>query len=565
MPASTFPLSSYSKDRYNLIRQKRIVVGYNFHNNHPSVDRPDIYQRLAPKPRSCSFLRHELIGLYNDGCSQSKAFRIRAFLKKFGRRLAKSGVMRNKPIVPAAVVDWILANRTFIEDSPMFLTSNMVASTLLGRDVTALWDRDSEKLSDGRWRPVPWHHYEFFKDSRYFLLHSLHMSTTKGEEGLLAFAESLDKMRIERYTIIKPGRYLARFFPELGESEIRTWTERVAASIRPAELKFIESDDKDGWVSVYQDGPDSCMSGSDAECVHVYAHKKSVLRLAYLVQGEDIKGRAIVREDKKEYIRCYPNTNSTDSTAWHNTMREAIEAAGYTHGNLEGVLLDMHKADDGEYTMPYLDSGSSGPQSVDMDGEYFRVTKHGEHDATNTNGRLSLRDMMSCDSCNDDFDAEDMNYIDHHDHHVCNYCYSEHYREAIGRRGRTVMTLADDCVYCSSDDNHYVTEYASDNEVYECAESGDYFKLDDMVATPDGWVADAHATKLTIKTERHGEEFEYAGDSDVVTTHSGDVVYDKDVITYVVDDINYICHEDVDEMEFRAQLLCESSLNEQAA
>jgi len=33
----------------------------------------------------------------------------------------------------------------------------------------------------------------------------------------------------------------------------------------------------------------------------------------------------------------------------------------------------------------------------------------------------------------------------------------------------------------------------------------------------------------------------------------------------VVDDINYICHEDVDEMEFRAQLLCESSLNEQAA
>jgi hypothetical protein len=86
-----------------------------------------------------------------------------------------------------------------------------------------------------------------------------------------------------------------------------------------------------------------------------------------------------------------------------------------------------------------------------------------------------------------------------------------------------------------------------------------------MVATPDGWVADAHAAKLTIKTERHGEEFEYAGDSDVVTTHSGDVVYDKDVITYVVDDISYICHEDVDEMEFRAQLLCEASLNEQAA
>jgi hypothetical protein len=521
-------------------------------------------ERLTAAPyykdgKQPSLLKTNLLSQYdeNDLSSwrQLRLAKIIAVTKLLGRVLAKSGVMRNKPLIPAAVLDVVFGSKLWQEH----LHINQIVQTLLGNDVMDMLMRDMNKFRDMNsniapaWKPVPWSEASWFLDSKYRWLHSLHMSTTKEQEGCVAFAESLDKMKIERYTVMKAGRYLTRFFPELGDKEIKLWTEKLAASLRPAELKFVEHDNKSGWEEVYANGPDSCMSGDSADCVRVYAHEKSVLRLAYLMQGDDIKGRTIVREDKKEYIRCYPNTSSNDDTGWHNAMREAIEAAGYTHGSLNGVLLDVIETRDG-WVMPYLDRGSCGGQSVQLrsvDGRsYFRVGEDGIS-ATETCGYITEENQMCCDCCGESHDEDDMNYIDQYEHSVCNYCEREHYVTAIGRRGHECVVLRDDTVFCSSDDEYYVSDYASDNEVYVCEESGDYYKLDDMVHTPNGLVALAYATELDIKCELHGEEFTHAADSDVIETVHDKKVFKGDAVKVDIDGVTYWIHEDDDEDELR--------------
>ena len=518
-------------------------------------------ERLTPTPyyeggQPLSKMKINLLNEYDERCLSSwrKDRLLTVIIEKraLGRALAKSGVMRHKPLIPAAVIDVACGNK-FWRD-----TMNFVIDALFGADVLNMLNRDIHKLSPNdsgapTWKRVPWHNEDWFKYSKYRYLHSLHMSTTKEQEGCVAFAESLDKMKIERYTVMKAGRYLTRFFPELGDKEVKLWTEKLAASLRPAELKFVEHDDKSGWEEVYANGPDSCMSGDSADCIRVYAHEKSVLRLAYLIHGDDIKGRTIVREDKKEYIRCYPNTSSNDDTGWHNAMREAIEAAGYTHGNLNGVLLDVLESSDG-WVMPYIDRGSCGGQSVQLRSvngrSYFRVGEEGIS-ATETCGYITEENQVCCDCCGESHDEDDMNYIDHYEHSVCNYCEREHYVTAIGRRGHECVVLQDDAVFCSSDDEYYVSDYASDNDVYECAESGDYYKLDDMVNTPSGSVALAYATELDIKCELHGEEFTYAADSDVIETVYDKKVFKGDAVKVDIDGITYWIHEDDDEDELR--------------
>ena len=470
----------------------------------------------------------------------------RTTTKQLGLAIAKCGVMKHKPLVPLAIIEMVTevynnsALRT--EEGPSY-GNRMLKSLLqrlLGTDLSVAIERDTARFNDTHWQDAPWSAECWFKDAPLRLLHSLHMPREEANLGMVAFAESPAKLVADRFTVMKPGRYLSRFFSDrIDEATIKKWADKVAAAVLPLEpLQFIEHDDRAGWVRVYRDGCYSCMKGDEA--VGVYAHDKSVLRLAYQMRGEEIVTRAIVREDTepKQYIRVYPNTDGDENQKLHTAMEVALAGAGYVHGNLKGVLLDSieYEGDSDRYVCPYLDSGNRGSYVhltvVRVDGkEYLRVGNSGM-DGQTQDGYVSEENMETCADCNDSCNEEDIYYIESCDRTVCESCCGNNYTSAIGRCGYEDRYRNDDVIYCESNGTYYLEEYASDNEVYQCEKSGDWFTLDDLVSCgDDGLVQQKYAVELDVE---RSDGTTYALKDDVVLTHDGRTIHCDDAVMRTV-------------------------------
>lgn len=388
------------------------------------------------------------------------------------------------------------------------------------------------KFNNGTWTPVPWAN-EFWtrhtcRNPKY-PHHFIHISE---EDPLqIAYADSIDKLIANRFTRTKPGRYLTKFFDDvLSEDNIRRWSERVQALAAPAELAFIASDDPDGWARVYRDGPSSCMQGEN--CVRVYAHDKSVLRLAHLVQGTTIKARCIVREDTKEYLRVYPNTDGSENNKWHMSLREKLEALDYTHGDMEGVLLDCVEASSSGYVCPYIDSGSGNYMSasrVVRDGKsYLLLSRDGDWDAQNTSGVVNER-QCECPECGDSYDNDDdFQYIEYRGESICEHCVNNNYTYAYVSRRHQDFVPCDEVIYCESDGEHYARDCANDAGVYECEVSGDWYAMDDLCQTSRGLV---HTDRCEVLDVDDSDGNSYAYKDDVVQTHDGRKIHEDDAET----------------------------------
>ena len=451
----------------------------------------------------------------------------RAMVKDIGHRLAKSGVMQ-KGVHAQVRVRYLLTN----VDPYRFGGWNDMYSVLMPRE-SRCYERDYEKLSNTRdnWKSVPWASADWFRSSAWVHVHALHMATEEKMRGQVAFADNTEKWEAERYTTMKPGRYLAKFFGDvLSEDDIRMWAQKVAATLLPAELHYAESNAPDEWERVYAGGPDSCMSGVDyAHCARVYAHSKSVLRLAYLMQGDVIKARCIVREDTTppQYIRCYPNTNTSENQTWYDAMRYAVEGAGYRAGSLYGVLLEaVGVRGRGEqcYVMPWLDSGNGDSPYVALSGDegYFRVGDNGTP-GQNTSGTVSIEELYTCDDCGSEVPEDSISYVESSSCRVCESCCSENYTGAIGRNGYTDTYRIDECVEVG--DDWYVIDFLGRNGIYECAVSGTYHHEGDMVRTSQGMVHPDNAVMLAVADSGGCE---WAIETDAVTTHDGREIHRDD-------------------------------------
>lgn len=405
------------------------------------------------------------------------------------------------------------------------------------------------KFSDGTWIPVPWVDEHWTRLNPLFAIpkyphHFVHISE---EDPLqVAYADSVEKLIADRFTRTKPGRYLMKYYGDwLGDDGIRKWAERVQAMAAPAELAFIASDDPDGWKHVYREGPSSCMQGED--CVRVYAHDKSVLRLAHLVQGTTIKARCIVREDTKEYIRVYPNTDGTENNKWHMSLRERLEGLGYTHGDLEGVLLDCIEAGSG-YLCPYIDSGAGSYMSasrVVRDGKsYLLLSRDGDWDAQNTSGIVNEAPRCTCPECEDDYDDDDdFVYIEYRGESVCEHCANNNYTYAyVGRRCQDYVPC-DEAIYCESDGEYYARDYTDQANVYQCEVTCDWYALDDLCLTSRGLV---HSDRCVALDVDDSDGNSYAYKDDVSVTHDGRKIHELEA---EIRDDGLVYHENDKQVE----------------
>ena len=340
--------------------------------------------------------------------------------------------------------------------------------------------RNNHKTS---WIVPVWYSESWFQNSPYQFYHDVHQS--EEDPTQIAYNRTIDGIRRNIQTRTRPGKYLSQFFGDvLSEQDIKYWAERqVAAATCVAELKFIENDNPDGWIDIYERGPSSCMRGKDA--VKVYALEGNGLRLAYLQTGEEVVARTIVVDGTNDakvtgWVRIYAREQR-----WDTAMRQMVEAAGYAERtNMDGVKIQLIENYNG-YVCPYIDYGEGGDQTVSVDHQNnCLVIGGGDFDATSTDGYVNQGE--TCDCCGESgYSDDDMTYIECEEQSVCPSCRDNDYTYAYGRRYEEWFPN-DDVIYCETDGNYYHQEYYGNHDIVYVETRNEYYHQDDTVCVDLG-------------------------------------------------------------------------------
>jgi hypothetical protein len=384
------------------------------------------------------------------------------------------------------------------------------------------------------WLLPVWYNEDWFQDSPYHFYHDVHQS--EEDPTQISYNRSIDNIRRNIQTRTRPGKYLMQFFGDvLSAQDIKYWAERqVAAATCVASLKFIENDDPDGWVDVYERGPASCMRGKSA--VKVYALEGNGLRLAYLEANEEIVARCIVVDGTNDaevngWIRIYAREQR-----WETSMRQMLNAAGYTERtNLDGVRLQLIEGRDG-YVCPYIDYGEGGDQTVSADHQNnCLVIGGGDFDATSTDGYVNQGEYCPC--CDEHgFREDDMTYIECEDQNVCSSCRDYHYTYAYGRRYEDWFPN-NDVIYCETDGNYYHQDYYGNHDIVYVESREEYYHIDDTVCCDVGKREGEHIHVNDYATDHISGEI---GHEDEFVNINGNSVHELYVVSC------YVSKEDAD-------------------
>lgn len=433
---------------------------------------------------------------------------------------------------------------------------------------------------------TPWwdEHWSYVAVNPMLLLHAA--QPAKDDPMKVAFYKSFNDWLNAKRTVMKPGRYLKKYYgqdspdaciPWLNEDEVRTWAEQWEEKHRPVEVHFKENTDPDGWEWVYRNevGFESCMSGCKYEgngprAVRAYAHPENNLALAYMLNktGDGVTARCIVNKHKMVAGRVYGDAR----------LRLALTRIGYQVevGGLIGEKLALIPVDGrpGQAYMPYLDYGTeSGGGATNIivseDATHFVVTGNGVgyraanyesarvHIAEVLNltphkvigapsewGVITHDDEYTCDCCHDETHPDDLHRSDYHDIRICDGCLDEYRFVYVGR-------AAEDWVHEDNVVEYNGRSYLDDDDVLDahglrrCDYSGDVIHVDDAVEVPTGeWVHARHTAILDIAhTDEFGNQYTYAYAHDIIETTDGDTIYEGDAFdledgrTYHNDDV----------------------------
>src|SRR6187455_2105195 len=337
-------------------------------------------------------------------------------------------------------------------------------------------EREATRLADGTYTRVPW---DDGTDWTWWLRyrdpeaahHYAHVSTKS--PGCIAFTETDEKGAADIQAVMKPGRYLTRFYPRLGDETIREKANEFLAQY--GKLKLCFADTADDIERVYVAGPRSCMSHEassfDSSCHPCRVYAAGDLAVAYLVSeddGDHITSRALCWPEKKKFGRVYGD----------GKLEQMLSNDGWRYSSQFADGARMTKIMDGDaYVVPYID----GIYRADDCGKFLKITEGGEIDCEQTNG-LSARRWI-CDSCGDSADEEYSSYIDSRDERWCDDCASRH---AFYCEMRGEMIANDDGVEMA--DGSYWSERRFSREGVTCEATGENYPMDDTVTLENGTV-----------------------------------------------------------------------------
>lgn len=276
------------------------------------------------------------------------------------------------------------------------------------------------------------------------------------ERGLVEVIPSPDKQPI----FMKYGRLLKNLGQPDKEIQIESTKLTTLKVAYQKELKFTTTSEE--VIDVYERGPQSCMKGCDS----VGAYATDDVAVAYIEDDTKVIARAVVcinEEIGKHYVCTY---------GFGEPLECLLKRAGFIKGDLEECTI-LKLEDSTGIKAPYLD----GCTTVNDEGDYLRIQKYGEFDATSTLGYLNMRE---CECCETPVHEDEVCYSTHSDETLCGYCYrylhvcvdGENYHvdsDSIQKLENGDYVLSDDAVYVHSrseyhhrDDcryNSYLEEY----------------------------------------------------------------------------------------------------------
>lgn len=211
--------------------------------------------------------------------------------------------------------------------------------------------------------------------------------------GKVSYFATIDAFRADKLTRTSPEMFLERWLASARGVIRETWASEVLGKLLPT-VEFYDNKDADKWYDVYENGPHSCMAGSDD--VRKYAHPENDLAIAFVRNGEfRYYARSIVNQKTKTYVRVYAKMEHSD------TFAAALAKLGYkrdSDASLNGQVIYVGKAEcrscDTEIlTGPYLD-GSHRNVELRADGKSGVIDDNGEPLRSDNDG-----DGYACTDC----------------------------------------------------------------------------------------------------------------------------------------------------------------------
>ncbi len=177
------------------------------------------------------------------------------------------------------------------------------------------------------------------------------------------------------YTLMKPGRYLQKFYKDiLTDSQKKYWERRFNFVHELPELHLTTNQHE--IANVYNKGPGSCMASGHVFNTHVHpasVYGSDTLALAYLKKGTRIVSRCLVNTEKKMYTRAYGD---------EARIQKALMKAGFkpSGGNYDEVLIGakirkIKNLYTHHFIVPYIDGTDFGLNEIEGNEDYLLIVQ----------------------------------------------------------------------------------------------------------------------------------------------------------------------------------------------
>jgi len=314
-------------------------------------------------------------------------------------------------------------------------------------EIAAWRNREYCRVHNGEYVAPPFLHgllTDLFPD------HYLHLSLTS--PGKLAYTKSVQHGIEDRQTIVRPGKYLQEYYPNLSPERIAQYAGMVSAE--SSTLAIARTPDE--IERVYTASHGSCMYIGKSHLRNlpeqpVRAYGNSDLAVAYTGPIADCTSRCVIWPNELIYNRVYGHTS---------LLEALLKTHGYKRGSIEGARIRAIAHGDG-WIVPYIDGVNGGNLDGEND-EWITLASGGSIDVQNTSGVAvdTERDRSTCDHCGDPCDADES---------LCQYCQENTFTcEGCDNR------FPDD-QYNSANDSGYCDRCYQDNfsHCYHCNETVD--------------------------------------------------------------------------------------------
>lgn len=296
-----------------------------------------------------------------------------------------------------------------------------------------------------------------------------HVSSDDPEQ--IAYTPSPEHGQRDRQVRTRPGRYLAKIHPTLGEQGVKDWANAHAEKYGKITLKFATTPDE--IEEVYLNGPSSCMS-KDNRWYESSIHPTRVygagdLAIAYYKSGGSIPERAICWPEHKIYGRIYGESGK---------LRTALETEGYRQDGygFEGARV-LRIKERGGFVVPYLDHVGS----FEDDGDYLVISSDGDIPGDCTRGLATTQPEHSCCCCGCGLDEDEVYCFDDGDSNYCESCFDE---ISVRCEHSDRLILREDSF--TTEDGFTIDERYRD-ECFECILTEElYYDDDNVYETDDG-------------------------------------------------------------------------------